>query len=207
MDAQFDRITNIQRALNLIKRFEKLDLPNLSMNDKYLKLLAQYAKDIDSVSKVYQKSRLDPPVARDLPPITGKILWSRQLYRRIEQPMSIFEENKTILQFNEAKKIIKNFNHLSTVLIEYEVLYHRYWLKQIEIVLSGLHASLIIKNTETNEYFINFDPEIMVLIREAECMKRLKLQVSPEAEDLLIKQEDLKKNFTKIKVIFVKIII
>ena len=202
IDTQFDQIINTQRALAYIKRFEKVNLPNVSLDSKYTKLLSQFAKDIEAVSKNYQKSRLDPPIARDLPPTTGKILWSRQLYRRLENPMSTFEKNKTILQFPEAKQIIKNYNKISTVLFEYEMLYHRAWIRQIEIILSGLHVSLIIKDLDTNEYFINFDPEIMVLIRETECMMRLNLEVTQEASDLVVRQDIYKKNYGKIKVYF-----
>ncbi len=121
-----------------IQRFERLNLPNVSLHDKYVKLLNAYARDIEAVSRIYQKSRLEPTIARDLPPTTGKILWSRQLYRRVQQPMEIFERNKTILQFPEAKQIIKNYNKLSAVLLEYELLYQRAWIRQIDIVLSGL---------------------------------------------------------------------
>ncbi len=62
-----------------------------------------------------------------------------------------------------------------------------------------MHASLIVKDLETNEFLINFDPEILVLIRETECMKRLKLDVPVEAEQLLIRQDFHKRNFQKIK--------
>ena len=89
---------------------------------------------------------------------------------------------------------------MSAVLIEYEVLFHRTWLRQVELVLSGVHASLIVKHPETNEYFVNFDPEIMTLIREAECMKRLNLPIPPEAENLVVRQEAFKDNHDKLKV-------
>lgn len=200
MDNQFNQITNTHRALTLIKRFEKLNLPNVSMHDKYQHLLSQYSRDIDFVSRVYQKSRLDPPIARDLPPTTGRILWARQLYRRIEQPMVVFEANKTILQYPEAKQIIKNYNKISTVLFDYEILYHRAWIRQTEVVMSSLHASLVIKDLETGEYLINLDPEIFVLIRETECMKRMKLDVPKEVDDLIVQQELYKRNYQKIKV-------
>jgi dynein heavy chain len=201
IDNQFERIQNTDRSLQMLRRFEKLDLPNMNIQEKYARILTHYAKDIEQVSKIYQKSKQQPPVARDLPPIAGKILWSRQLYRRISQPMEVFEANKKILKNVEAKKIIKNYNQLSAVLIEYEVLYHRTWLRQVEIVLSGIHSSLIIKHPETNEYLVNFDPEIITLIRETECMKRLKLDVPKEAENLITRQEIFKHNYDRIKVI------
>lgn len=118
----------------------------MNIQDKYVVILNHYAKDIEAVGKIYTKSRTNPSIARDLPPTTGKILWARQLYRRIEQPMNIFISNKTILQLTEAKRIIKSYNQMSSVLIEYEVLYHRAWLRQVSLVITGIHASLLSKN-------------------------------------------------------------
>ena len=200
IDNQFNRIYNTQRALHMVKRFEKLNLPNLGMQEKYIKILSHYAKDIETVSKIYQKSKSDPPIARDLPPISGKILWSRQLYRRIQQPMDVFVSNNTILQYPEAKKIIKNYNQMCAVLMEYEMIHHRAWLRQIELVLSGIHSSLLVKHPETLEYHVNFDPEIITLIRETECMKRLGLKIPTEADDLVIRQETLKLQYDRLRV-------
>ncbi len=63
--------------------------------------------------------------------IVGKIAWARQLFRRIQEPMEVFQQHPNILQGPDAKKIIKNFNKLAKVLLEFEVLYHRGWLRQV----------------------------------------------------------------------------
>ncbi|CAF4421170.1 unnamed protein product, partial [Rotaria magnacalcarata] len=72
----------------------------------YAKILQQYSKDVDLVAKIYQKYSSEPPIQRDLPPVAGRIIWARQLYKRLQEPMNIFVANKTILQYPDAKKII-----------------------------------------------------------------------------------------------------
>ena len=72
-------------------------------------------------------------------------MWARQLYMRIQQPMDVFVSNKTILRYPEAKKIIKNYNQLSKVLLSYEILYHRGWLRQVNVVATGIHSSILIR--------------------------------------------------------------
>jgi len=62
---------------------------------------------------------------------TGRIAWARQLSRRIEQPMLAFEQHATVLKTDQAQTLIKNYNKLSKVLLEYELLYHRAWLRQV----------------------------------------------------------------------------
>lgn len=72
LDRYFDSIKSTERALTTLKRIEKLQIPNLGINEKYSKILQQYAKDLDLVAKIYQKSSKEPPMPRDAPPVAGK---------------------------------------------------------------------------------------------------------------------------------------
>ncbi len=58
----------------------------------------------------------------------------------------------------------------------------------------------VVRHPETNEFLINFDPEIAILIRETECMKRIGLEISTEAEELVARQDIYKQNFNRIGV-------
>lgn len=73
MDIRFAKITSVQRAVQLLKKFERLELPNLGIPEKYAKILAAYGREVDAVSKFYQKNKQDPPIARDLPEMAGKV--------------------------------------------------------------------------------------------------------------------------------------
>ncbi len=72
MDQRFERIVSTQRALAVLHKFETLNLPNLGIQEKYQRILSHYARDIEMVSKIYQKNKTEPPIARDLPPIAGR---------------------------------------------------------------------------------------------------------------------------------------
>ncbi|ESO89757.1 hypothetical protein LOTGIDRAFT_192667 [Lottia gigantea] len=203
MDNRFEKISSTQRALMLLRKFERLNLPNLGISDKYQRILSHYGKDIENVSRLYQKNKTDPPVARDLPPIAGKIAWARQLFRRIQEPMEVFQEHPQILQTNEAKKIIKNFNKLAKVLLEFEVLYHRGWIRQVEAIKSGLQASLLVQvvhpESTSKELFLNFDPQILSMIRETDCMGRLGLDIPPMAIKMRAKQAEYKDHYNALQ--------
>lgn len=45
--------------------------------------------------------------------------------------MEVFKQQGKLLEMPEAKRIIKNFNKLAKVLLEFEMLYHRGWLRQV----------------------------------------------------------------------------
>ena len=71
---------------------------------------------------------------------------------------------------------------------------------QVEAAKSGLQASLLVKHPETEELFVNFDPQILTLIRETECMARLGLEIPPVAKALRAKQTILKDNYNVLNV-------
>ncbi|XP_071957897.1 dynein axonemal heavy chain 5-like isoform X2 [Antedon mediterranea] len=204
MDEMFDKIHNIQRALQLISKFERLGLLNLAVQEKYAMILQRFGREIENTAKNYQRNKNDPPVARDLPPIAGKIMWARQMFRRIQEPMEVFQQQPQLLQGSDAKKIIRNFNKLAKVLMEFEVLYHRAWLRQVEAVKSGLNASLLVRHPENNELYANFDPQILTLIRETECMTRLGLDIPIAAKAMRQKQGYFKDLHGKIEMLLLE---
>nr|XP_060489937.1 dynein axonemal heavy chain 5 [Panthera onca] len=199
MDVTFEKIQNTNQALSMLKKFERLNIPNLGIDDKYRRILENYGADVDMISKLYTKQKCDPPLGRDQPPVAGKILWARQLFQRIQQPMQLFQEHPAVLQTAEAKPVIRCYNRVAKVLLEFEVLYHRAWLQQIEEIHIGLEASLLVKAPGTGELFVNFDPQILTLFRETECMSQMGLEVSPLAAALFQKRDVYKKNFSNMK--------
>ncbi|KAM8735049.1 dynein axonemal heavy chain 5 [Acanthopagrus schlegelii] len=199
MDSTFEKIQNTERALNVLKKFERLGIPDLGIDEKYQRILQNYGRDIEMVSRLYMKQKLDPPIGRDLPPVAGRIMWSRQLSSRIQGPMDLFQQQPGVLSTPEAKRIIRNYNRVARVLLEFEMLYHHSWMEKMEEARVGLQASLLVRSPETGELFVNFDPEILTQIREANCMTKMKLEIPPFAALLQQRQDTLKKNYNKLQ--------
>uniref|UniRef100_A0A8V0X370 Dynein axonemal heavy chain 5 n=1 Tax=Gallus gallus TaxID=9031 RepID=A0A8V0X370_CHICK len=189
MDNTFENIPNTERALCMLKKFERLQIPNLGINEMYQKILQNYGYDIEAVCKLYTRQKQDPPLARNLPPIAGKILWARHLFHRIQQPMNSFQQHPAVLQTPDGKRIIHNYNKVARVLMEFEVIYHRGWLQQIELTKTRLQATLLVKSPETGELFVNFDPQILTLIRETDCMAHMCLDIPPFASAIQQKRD------------------
>lgn len=66
---------------------------------------------------------------------------------------------------------------------------------------SGLQASLLVRHPETKELYVNFDPQILTLIRESECMVRLGLDIPFGAQTLLQKRQAIKRNYNRLQVV------
>uniref|UniRef100_A0A672PDE8 Dynein axonemal heavy chain 5 n=1 Tax=Sinocyclocheilus grahami TaxID=75366 RepID=A0A672PDE8_SINGR len=177
--------------------FTRLGISDLGISEKYQKILQNFGRDIEMVYRIYTKQKTDPPIAPDLPPIAGRILWARQLYSCIQEPMDLFQEMPGLLSTPDAKPIIRNYNRVAKVLLEFEVLYHQNWMAQVSL---GLQASLLVKSPETGELYVNFDPQILTQIRETDSILGMGLEIPPFAAILQQKKDVLKKNYNKLQV-------
>ena len=82
-----------------------------------------FFRDLENIRKQYQKLKDNPPIPRNMPPISGRIAWARQLYEVIDKPMQLLGTQKHIVNTAEGRKIVKNFNRMAAVLVEFEVLF------------------------------------------------------------------------------------
>ncbi|KDO29332.1 hypothetical protein SPRG_05868 [Saprolegnia parasitica CBS 223.65] len=197
INQSFESITSIEQSLNLLKQFQTiLQRENLrnDLDSKFTVIFHNYGLDLTTVQEIYEKHRHDPPIARNLPPVAGNILWSRHLLRRIEEPMRKFESNPSVLATKDSKKVIKTYNKVARTLVAFEYLWYEAWCRSIDTAKGGLHATLIIRHPETTKLYVNFDKEILQLIREAKCLDRMGIDI-PENAKMVMLQEDKFKNY------------
>ena len=159
-----------------------------------------FAKDLQFVQSEYTEKRDNPPLARNLPPTSGRIAWSRQLFRRIEVPMATFQKNKKVMDFAETKKAIKLYNKLARVLVEYEVVFLQIWSQQIDAVKSSLNTTVLVRLPDSKEPVINYDRKIPEVLREIEVLTQMGLELPPQARTFTGKKAELRKKYDIIEV-------
>ena len=87
--------------------------------------------------------------------------------------MQRFQSNRVILAATESKKIIRLFNRVARTLIEFETLWYQAWCDSIAAAKSGLLATLLVRHPDKpTKYVVNFDAEVMQLLREAKVLSR-----------------------------------
>tara|TARA_B100000795_G_C22806619_1_gene445355 strand:- start:150 stop:14669 length:14520 start_codon:yes stop_codon:yes gene_type:complete len=192
INQSFENITSISNSLNLLRKFQQiLQRDNLKsdLDDKFNIIFQNYGLELEQVQHLYEKHKHNPPFPRNLPPVSGNITWSRHLLKRIEDPMKKFESNQNVLSTKDAKKIIKTYNKVARTLVAFEYLWYRAWVDSVETAKAGLQATLVIRHPEDGRLYVNFDHEILQLIREAKCLDRMGIEV-PEGARIVLLQED-----------------
>ena len=113
--------------------------------------------------------------------------------------MENFHGNSTVLKSKESKKIIKTYNKVARTLVAFEYLWYEAWVKSVEAAKAGLQATLIIRHPDTGKLYVNFDREILQLIREAKCLARIGVTVPESAQIVLLQEEKFKTYYNELK--------
>lgn len=197
INQSFENITSIEHSLRLLRKFQSiLQRESLKSDlDSKLNIIFQnYGQELEQVQQLYEREKHDPPIPRNLPPVAGNITWSRHLLKRIEEPMKQFESNQNVLAGKDAKRIIKMYNKVAKTLVAFEYLWYQAWVQSIDQAKAGLQATLIIRHPDDGKLYVNFDQEILQLIREAKCLDRMGIDV-PDGARIVLFQEDKFKNY------------
>ena len=191
----FEMIRSVEDSLKLLRKFRSiLKRPNLrsSLDQQYTAIIENYATEIANVEKQYQERKSKVPTVRNLPEVAGAITWSRHLFHRIAAPMENFPPD--LINRKESKKQINKYNKTGYVLFAFESVWRQAWSTEVEKAKAGLQATLIIRHPSNNKLYVNFDNEILTLIREAKCLSRIGIEIPESAKIVLLQEDKFKKN-------------
>ncbi|XP_067147242.1 dynein axonemal heavy chain 5-like [Apteryx mantelli] len=194
VDSWFEKTVTTEQMLGLLMKLEEIGGNRIDLDEKYTIVLQQYSQDLDFVRRLYQKQKENPPVPRNIPPVTGKIMWAQQLYRKIDHPMKFLKKKSTLLKTLEMKKIVKSYNKMTAVLLEFELLYHRAWCRFADQARNALCASLLFRHPETKELFVNLDPVVLEVLYEAKYLKKMHFEVPDVVLCLCADEERIKRH-------------
>ena len=178
----------------------RLQLPCLDILGKWKYVVGLFIKDLQFVEREYNEHKEKPPLARNFPPISGKIAWSRQLYRRISAPITVFQKNQQLMQLPETRKAIKHYNRLARVLVEYELIFLQMWTKEIGVAKASLNSTVLVRHPDTRELLVNLDPKINEVLREIEVLSKMGLELPSQAKAFAGKKVEMRRKFDLISV-------
>lgn len=197
INGSFESIKSIDGALNMLQKFKAVlqrESLRADLDDKVAIIFQSFGNELELVQALYEEDKHNPPKPRNLPPVAGNITWCRHLLQRIEAPMKRFEAYPAVFASKDGKRIVKMYNRIARTLVAYEYLWYNAWVESIETAKAGLQATLIIRHPEDGNLYVNFDAEILQLIREAKCLDRLGVAI-PESAKIVLLQEDKFKGY------------
>ncbi|XP_062284222.1 dynein axonemal heavy chain 8-like [Scomber scombrus] len=203
MNSCFSNIITSQQSLCLIQRFQRLNIPCLKteISNTLGLILQHYASEVEFVKKLYDLQRDDPSLARNMPPVAGRIGWGRHLYRKIEEPISYIRQNSDILCSPEGQDVVKMYNQTAAAFVEFESVYHIAWMNEVSKLDYVLNITLLVRHPKTGKLVVNFDPKVTEVIREAKCLLKMGLEVPKQALRLVKLESSINANHLRLQTI------
>ncbi|KAM6989324.1 dynein axonemal heavy chain 8-like [Tautogolabrus adspersus] len=178
--------SNIEGIENLARQFHTISM-NLKrkQNDMLSPVSAEFetdfAKFMTQISQFehYDRLKNDPPLAKNMPPVAGRIAWVRHLYKKIADPITYIQQWKSceILSSPEGQDVMKIFNQTAAALTEFEVVHHKAWMSEVSSLDSVLNCMLLVRHPKNRKFLISFHPKVTETIREAKCLLKMQLEV------------------------------
>uniref|UniRef100_A0A7S1KLW9 AAA+ ATPase domain-containing protein n=2 Tax=Percolomonas cosmopolitus TaxID=63605 RepID=A0A7S1KLW9_9EUKA len=188
----FGSATSTQHSLEMLRQFRevlKQDSLQRLLDEKHKIIFNNYGRDVEGIKQIYEKFRKRPPLPRNSPPVAGNIAWARQLLRKIEDPMKLFQQTSAI-RTKDARRIIKMYNKLAVALVHFERLWYEKWLEVVRTARDGLHATLLVRHPQTGMIHVNFDNHLLRLIKEVTWLERMGFDDIPDSAYSVANQED-----------------
>ncbi|KAG2377570.1 hypothetical protein C9374_009086 [Naegleria lovaniensis] len=188
----FSDARTTRHSLELLEQFKKvLKQENLQriLEEKYKAIFNNYSKDVEMIKNIYEEKSKRPTLPRNAPPIAGNIAWSRQLMRRLEEPMELFKKTPAILDLKDSKKTIKLYNKIGRALIGFESLWMEKFDDALETAREGLLATVLVE--QGNQLYVNFDSDLKMLMNEVKYLQIMELDLPESATSIFNQQERL----------------
>jgi dynein heavy chain len=190
----FDDTATITGRFKLLDLFDGLltrPIIQDELEKKHAALVQAIGHDIKVVQELFLSYRDAPPIATNMPPISGALDWCRGLVTRIQQPMDCLRRlHKSSMEREEAKEVNKLFVSLMTSLEEYKMQKIEEWGRDVETSSQAkLKLPLLKQDKETRLLAVNFDKDLTKLLREVKYFLHLNLSVPDSALQIYKKAE------------------
>ncbi|XP_028289911.1 dynein heavy chain 5, axonemal [Gouania willdenowi] len=173
LDSWFHQPLSTQQMLDLLLLFESGPTDALDLKRFYLQVLQRYSKELDHIRKTFITQKERPPIGRNLPPVCGRVLWCRHLFRKVEGPMLILKQKLDILKGAEMNRVIRSYNSMAVVLLQFELLLLQGWSHSAENVPQRLGSALLGRHENNKDLWVNMDPAVLQVLQEARWMSKL----------------------------------
>ncbi|RDD45872.1 Dynein heavy chain 5, axonemal [Trichoplax sp. H2] len=183
-----------QHALDILTRFNTVQNRmhiSTMLKEKFYEAFNWYEEELEEVQDLYEKNKEEPHIVRHAPPVAGAINWIRQLLRRLEEPMKIFCDTKSVMA--DSTRVIKNYNRIASTLIKFESLWFSQWKAHIDSAKHGLKVPLLLRHPKTGDLIVNADERVSQVIHEGRWMARLNIQLPENAVAILSQESRFKK--------------
>lgn len=162
------------------------------MQDKYQRILKYSEKEVQRILTLFRKQRDDPPLPRLFAPISGRIKWCRALGSHLDELVSSVTSHQVLATLPTTKDLENKYSSVKNILFEYEQEMINIWLDQ-DVAVADVALLQPVLALQHDRLFVNLHPTIPLLIREANCLAKLNIEIPIVAATLFAREQHFHK--------------
>ncbi|CAI2736889.1 unnamed protein product, partial [Dicrocoelium dendriticum] len=136
-------------------------------------------------------------VHKNMPRVAGNIQWASELTRRISIPVEMIGQlDLPLFQMKNGEIVWKKYQQMLKLLQDYQSHLFEEWTSGVDATCTvNLSHPLLVRAPQSNMLRINFDPELVAVLREAKYFRILGEENLPNAAVELFAQNEMLRNF------------
>ncbi|XP_063990451.1 dynein axonemal heavy chain 5 [Diachasmimorpha longicaudata] len=192
IEKNYTDVWETPQGIRFLTRFEKVSkkIPLTKLDEKYSLVVRYCDKEIERTLKLFKKQRDDPPLSRHLPPIAGRLTWANSLKVHLDELANSVSGHPVLRTLPLTGDLVRRYNHAVTILLQYQTDIAEVWTHQNSWVIEDcLKKTLLAIDKEMNRIKVNLEGRIILLLREADCLAKLNLEIPIVAKTILVKRD------------------
>lgn len=181
----FEDCSGVEAVFKLIDIFGSLlerPMINSDFEEKYPVLFRMVESELDKAKVIFDQqmelevnNKQQQSSGKNMPIAAGSLRWAQQLRQRYHDPVSSLKLsiNENLLTGNNAKVIFDKYNEMDKLLDNYEIKIYSSWTSGVsDVAKQNLSKPLVTREEETKLISVNFDPQLIAVLREVKYMER-----------------------------------
>ncbi|XP_076639069.1 dynein axonemal heavy chain 1 isoform X1 [Colletes latitarsis] len=180
------------QGIRFLTRFEKVSekIPLTKLDEKYNIVVKYCDREIDRILKLFKRQRDDPPLPRHMPAIAGRLTWSNSLKVHLDELATSVSNHPVLKTLPLTVELEKRYNHALSILNQYKSDIAEVWTHQNSWIIEDcLKRSLLVIDERTDKIKVNLERRVVLLLREADCLAKLNLEIPIVALTILAKKD------------------
>ncbi|XP_064007907.1 dynein axonemal heavy chain 9-like [Pogoniulus pusillus] len=186
----FNDASDLEHTFKLLDMFGSLlQRPAIAADaaDKFSLLLHMVSSALDHARLLYSrhiKAEQElgrAPVHKNMPPVAGAVCWAQELRARIQLPLGHLRSlPRPCLDPAEERRVLEKYEGLIQLLDRYQEQLYRDWSQAVsEQSQHSLTQPLLRRDPDTKLLAVNFDPQLVSVLREVRYLSGSQLGAIP----------------------------
>jgi len=149
---------------------------NVEVQSKYPVMMTLLDNELQTVKEIFDRYKDAPRLGKNMPRTAGSLKFAKELRDRIFASMKDFPSIKqATFETVESKFIFQKCTEMIEIIDNFEVKIYKQWTKDVQAKSdANLNLALLQRDPNTQLIRINFDPQLVAVLREVKYMEMTK---------------------------------